>query len=218
MEKSNPEIILSAAVSIDGKIATVTGNSTLSSHTDMKRVHKLRSTVDAIIIGKNTLNQDNPLLTVRHVPGKNPTRIIIDSKGTISPKSKIIQTAHKVSTIIVTTEKISKKNYLRLINNSIEVIISGKNHVSLKRLMSELYKRDIKSVLLEGGGITNWEFFKHDLVNKIIVTITPYILGGSKTVSLVEGSGFTKILSSPKFTLKKVTRIGDELVLYYKKL
>jgi len=218
MEKSRPKLILSAAISIDGKIATINGDSKLSSLKDIKRVHKLRSKIDAIIIGKNTLENDDPLLTVRHVSGKNPIRIILDSRGTISLKSKIIKTARRVSTIIVTTEKISKKNRLLLEKNSAEVIVSGKNTINIKQLMHELSKRKIKSVLLEGGGITNWEFFKQGIVDEIIVTVTPYILGGRNAVTLVEGEGFKKILSSSKFRLKETSRLGNELILHYTKL
>ena len=93
MEKSNIHVILSAAISIDGKISTRINDSKLSSKEDSIRLHKLRSKVDAILIGKNTLLQDDPLLTVRHVKGKNPIRIILDSSGTISIKSKIIKTS-----------------------------------------------------------------------------------------------------------------------------
>ena len=89
MEKSRPYVIISGAISIDGKIATKTGDSKLSSKQDSIRLHKLRSKVDAILVGKNTVLVDDPLLTVRHTIGKNPTRIILDSKGILSNKSKI---------------------------------------------------------------------------------------------------------------------------------
>ena len=97
MEKSNPYVILSAAISIDGKISTIAGDSKLSSKEDYIRLHKLRSKVDAILIGKNTLLQDDPLLTVRYTKGKNPIRIILDSKGTISINSRIIKTSNEDS-------------------------------------------------------------------------------------------------------------------------
>src|SRR3989338_6543970 len=77
MEKSRPHVILSAAISIDGKIATRLGDSKLSSKKDKIRLHRLRSKVDAILVGKNTIHRDDPLLTVRYVKGKNPTRIIL---------------------------------------------------------------------------------------------------------------------------------------------
>ena len=109
MVKSRPKVILSAAVSLDGKIATRTGDSKLSSKKDKKRLHKLRSKVDAILVGRNTVQRDDPLLTVRLVKGKNPTRIILDSLGTIPSNSKIIKTCKKVPSIIAVSKKISKK-------------------------------------------------------------------------------------------------------------
>ena len=132
MEKFKPRIILSAAISIDGKIATGLGDSKLSSKKDLYRLHKLRSEVDAILIGKNTVNKDNPLLTVRYTKGKNPIRIILDSKGTISNDSKILQTSNEVSTIIVVSKKITKKNLQKLKNYPVEIIIIGKNQVNVK--------------------------------------------------------------------------------------
>ncbi|MFB5629597.1 MAG: RibD family protein, partial [Nitrosarchaeum sp.] len=113
MEKYRPRIILSAAISIDGKISTRLGDSKLSSKKDIIRLHKLRSKVDAILVGKNTVNRDNPLLTVRYTKGKNPIRIILDSQGTISVNSKILQTCDKVPTIIVVSKKINKSNLLK---------------------------------------------------------------------------------------------------------
>ena len=114
MEKSRPHVILSAAISIDGKIATRLGDSKLSSKKDKIRLHKLRSKVDAILIGKNTVILDDPLLTVRYSKGKNPIRIILDSQGTISVNSRILQTSDKVPTIIVVSKKINKLNLEKL--------------------------------------------------------------------------------------------------------
>ena len=112
MEKSNMHIILSAAISIDGKISTRQNDSKLSSKQDKIRLHKLRSKVDAILIGKNTLVQDDPLLTVRYTRGKNPIRIILDSTGTIPINSRIIKTSNEIPTIIAVSKKISKINLL----------------------------------------------------------------------------------------------------------
>ena len=109
MEKSKPYVILSAAISIDGKIATKTGDSKFSSKQDFNRLHKLRTKVDAIIIGKNTVMRDDPLLTVRYSKGKNPIRIILDSKGDISIKSKILQTSAEVPTIIAVSKKLQNQ-------------------------------------------------------------------------------------------------------------
>ena len=218
MEKSNPHIILSAAISIDGKISTRTNDSKLSSKDDSIRLHKLRSTVDAILIGKNTLLQDDPLLTVRHTKGKNPIRIILDSKGTIPINSRIIKTSHEIPTIIAVSKKISKVNLLKLKKLPIEIIVAGENSVNLKLLMKKLSNKKIKTVLVEGGGTINWEFIKNNLFNELIVTLCPYLIGGNDATSFIEGKGFAKISNSPNLKLKSIKRLKNYLVLNYIKV
>ena len=167
------------------------------------------------IYNVKTIEIDNPLLTVRHVKGKDPTRIILSSLGNLSVESKIFKTAKKIPTILVCS-KISKKNLKKLENFSVEVILVGK--INLKKLLSILYKKNIKSLLLEGGGITNWEFINQNLVDEILITITPFVIGGKNSISIVDGKGFSKISNSSRFQLKKVSRLRDELVLHYTKL
>lgn len=211
MEKSRPYVILSAAISIDGKIATRTGRSNLSSKKDLVRVHNLRKSVDAILIGKNTVNVDNPSLTVRHVKGKNPIRIILDPNGSLSLKSKVIRTAKKTPTILVVSE--NTKNMKKFVAKGAQVIRCGKKKINIKKLLQILGNRGIKRIIVEGGGTTNWYFFKEKLVDEIIITVTPYVLGGSTAISLVEGIGFENISNS--FKLKKIKKIQNELVLHY---
>ncbi len=218
MVKSRPYVILSAAISLDGKIATKTGDSNFSSRSDKIRVHKLRSKVDAILIGQNTLRRDDPILSVRYAKGRNPIRIILDSRGKISSKSKIIKTCNKIPTIIATSKNISKKNLQRLKKYPLEIIITGDNKVNFKQLLKQLYKRKIKKLLVEGGGTVNWEFIKQDFFDEIIVTVTPFLIGGEKSINLVQGLGFSKISKSTKLKLNKVKQQKNELVLHYTKL
>jgi len=218
MEKSKPYVILSAATSIDGKIATKIGDSKLSSKQDKVRLHKLRSKVDAILVGKNTVLRDNPLLTVRHTKGKNPIRIILDSKGAIPKKSKILQTSNKVSTIIAVSEKISKSNFNKLRKFPVEIIIAGKNSVNIKLLLKKLSDKKIKTILVEGGGTINWEFIKHNLFDELIITLSPFLIGGHDAISFVQGQGFEKISNSPHLRLKSIRRLKNYLVLYYVKV
>jgi len=218
MERSNLKIILSAAISIDGKIATKNGDSRLSSKKDLVRLHKLRSQVDAIIIGKNTVKQDDPLLTVRYSKGKNPIRIILDSHGTILKQSKILKTSDKVKTIIVISKETTKKNLEKLKKFPVEIMVIGQKKVNVNLLINNLKKRKIKTILLEGGGTVNWEFIKNNLVDEFFVTITPYLIGGKNSISLIQGEGFDKIVKSPKLRLLEVNMLGNDLVLHYIKL
>ena len=213
MEKFKPYIILSAAISIDGKIATRTGDSKLSSNQDLHRLHKLRTKVDAIIIGKNTLMRDDPLLTVRYTKGKNPTRIILDSKGEITTKSKILQTSANVPTIIAVSKKITKSNLQKLNNFPVQVIITGEKSVNIKSLLKKLSEKKIKTVLVEGGGTVNWEFIKQNIFDELIITLSPFVIGGNDSISFVQGSGFDKISKSPNLQLKNLSR-GSKIILF----
>ncbi len=215
MVKSRPRVILSAAITLDGKIASKTGDSELSSKHDKVRIHKLRSKVDAILVGSNTVKRDNPTLTVRYVKGKNPIRVILDSKGTISLNSKIVRSSKKIPTILAVSKKATKKNIVKLKKHSIKVIITGENRINIKNLLKKLSKKKIKTILVEGGGNVNWEFIKEGLVDEIIITVSPYLIGGKNAISLVEGDGFSKIQQSPKLKLKKIIQFGNEIVLHY---
>jgi len=218
MEKSRPRVILSAAISIDGKIATRLGDSKLSSKKDKIRLHRLRSKVDAILVGKNTIHRDDPLLTVRYVKGKNPTRIILDSQGTISVNSKILQTCNKVPTIIAVSKRISKANLQKLKRFPVEIIMTGENSVNIKSLMSNLSKRKINTVLVEGGGTINWQFIQNNLFDEILITIAPFIIGGIDAITFVQGRGFDKIIKSPRLRLNTIKRLENYLVLHYTKV
>ncbi|MEK6822082.1 MAG: 2,5-diamino-6-(ribosylamino)-4(3H)-pyrimidinone 5'-phosphate reductase [Thermoproteota archaeon] len=218
MEKSRPHVILSAAISIDGKIATRLGDSKLSSKKDKIRLHRLRSKVDAILVGKNTIHRDDPLLTVRYVKGKNPTRIILDSQGTISVNSKILQTCNKVPTIIAVSKRISKVNLQKLKRFPVEIIMTGENSVNIKSLMNNLSKRKINTVLVEGGGTINWQFIQNNLFDEILITITPFIIGGIDAITFVQGRGFDKIIKSPRLRLNTIKRLENYLVLHYTKV
>ena len=217
MVKSRPYVILSAAMTIDGKIATKSGDSELSSKKDKIRVHKLRAKTDAILVGINTVKRDDPLLSLRYHQGKNPIRVILDSKGKISSKSKIIKTCSKIPTIIAVSEMTTKKNIQRLEKYPLEIFIGGDKKISLKKLLKYLHRKKIQRVLLEGGGNVNWDFVNHNLVDEIIITITPFVVGGKNAISLVEGEGFALVSKSKKFSLKKTMRFGNEIVLYYTK-
>ena len=215
MANSKPKITLSAAITLDGKIGQKNKHIVLSSKSDKIRVHKLRSKSDAILVGKNTVEQDDPLLTVRYVKGKNPIRIILDSHGTIKTNSRIIKTCKRVPTIIVVSEIISKSNLNRLKKFPLDVIVCGKTQVNLNKLLSILLKKRIKTVLLEGGGTLNRSFFKKNLIDEMIIALTPYVLGTENTINLFEGISFPSKFKTP-LKLKNVKKSSNEIILHYK--
>ena len=123
MESFRPYVIFSAAITLDGKLATRTGDSKLSSKADKNRIHKLRSKVDAILIGKNTAKLDDPILSSHSTKKKNPIRIILDSNATIRTDSKILKTCSKIPTIIAVSKKAQKKNLQRLKKFPVQIIV-----------------------------------------------------------------------------------------------
>jgi len=215
MVSFRPYVIFSAAITLDGKLATRTGDSKLSSKKDKIRVHRLRSKADAILIGKNTAKIDDPLLSVRNIKKKNPVRIILDSNATIRTSSRILKTCSKIPTIIAVSKRAQKKNLQRLAKFPVQVIVCGKYTVNVKKLLGILKKKGIKNILVEGGGTTNWAFVKENLVDEAIITITPYLVGGINATTLVDGNGFSTITKSIKLKLKNITKIKNEVVLYY---
>ena len=215
MENYRPRIILSAAITLDGKLATRTGDSKLSSKADKNRVHKLRSKVDAILIGKNTVKIDDPVLSVHNIKEKNPMRIILDSNATISSSSRILKTCSKIPTIIAVSKKAQKKNLQKLEKFPVQVIVCGNYTVNIKKLLGILKRKGIKNILVEGGGTTNWAFVKENLVDEAIITITPYLVGGVTATTLVDGNGFSTVVKSIRLKLKNVIKIKNEVVLYY---
>ena len=215
MGRFRPHVIFSAAITLDGKLATRTGDSKLSSKADKNRVHKLRGRVDAIIIGKNTAKLDAPILSVHNAKKKNPIRIILDSNATIKNNSRILRTSSKIPTIITVAESAYKKNLQRLEKLPVQIIVCGKRGINIKKLLIALRKQGIKKILIEGGGETNWSFVKENLVDEVIITVTPYLVGGISATTLVDGDGFSTVAKSTKLKLKSVRRMNNEIILHY---
>lgn len=212
-------VILNAAMSIDGKISSRSNDSSFSSKTDLIRVHKLRASVDGIVIGISTVLEDNPMLNVRYFSTgtKNPARIIIDSKARIPLNSRIIRSSKKIQTIIATTHYASSKKIKELEKTGAQVLFSGKGRVNIKNLFQVLERLDFKKILVEGGGEINWSVLKLGLADELIVTISPVVIGGRDAKTLVEGEGIANITNGIKMKLSKtVIQNKNEIVLYYK--
>jgi len=211
-------VILNAAMSIDGKISTRKNDSAISSKLDLVRVHKLRSTVDGIMIGISTVLGDDPMLNVRYstTGTKNPTRIIIDSKARIPLNSRIIESSNKIQTIIAVTHNASSRKIKEIQKKGAQVLVYGNGKVNLRNLF-QLEKMGLKKIIVEGGGEINWSVLKLGLVNELVVTISPVVIGGRDAKTLVEGKGFTNISDGIKMKLSnKIIQNENEIVLFYK--
>jgi 2,5-diamino-6-(ribosylamino)-4(3H)-pyrimidinone 5'-phosphate reductase len=215
------KIIINSAMTIDGKISSHSGNSCISSKRDLIRVHKLRSKVDAIVVGINTVIIDNPMLNIRFIRNRSipPTRIIIDSHGRIPLDSKILKSAAKIKTIIVVTKQASRDTIKQIKKSGAYVIIIGSKLVNLKKLFRMLYDMGYRKILVEGGGELNWSCLHEGIVNELIITIAPKVLGGRNAITLVEGIGYSTISQGIKLNLAKIiqNKKDNEITLYYNK-
>ncbi len=216
---SRPFVILNAAMSLDGKIATFMGDSRMSSAADMKRVHQLRASVDAIMVGLRTLLRDDPKLTVKFFKSRKPRRIIVDSNALSPLSSYVVRTAREIPTIIAVTSRAPNKRIEALRKNGVTVVVCGSGPlVSLKVLLGRVRKLGIRRLLLEGGGTLNWSMLSNRLVDEISVAITPRILGGSEATSLVEGRGNALVREGVQLKLLSHERYGPDLVVRYEVL
>lgn len=210
-------------MTIDGKIATISGDVELSSEEDWQRVHRLRSEVDGIMVGINTIINDDPKLRVKYFPRKSGKlhRIVVDSNLRIPRSSKALNyKLNEYPTIITTTENVSQEKIQKIKEISpknITIIKCGsKKRVDLNLMSNKLKDFGIKKYLLEGGGTLNFSMLKNHLVDEIRIAIAPIIVGGAQAITLVEGQGFTTISKAIHLKLIKKQMFGTNLILYYK--
>lgn len=198
IQKKTPFVIMKTAMSLDGKIATKTGDSKWISNEKARYFgHELRHEVSGILVGINTVLTDNPQLTTRlkDKKGKDPHRIILDSTLRIPLDSNILSLDSDAKTIVATTEKASKEKIARLESLGVQIISteSKNNQVDLEALMKILGSYNIDSLLIEGGGTVNYSFLRSNLVHKIYTFIAPMIIGGNEAKTPVSGEGISFI-------------------------
>ncbi len=166
-------------------------------------VHYLRNEVDAIMVGIGTVLADNPELTTRlEIDGKNPIRVILDSKLRIPLDAKVIDTT-EAKTWIITSETADQNKVALLREKGLEVIFvpSGNDGLDLANVLNKLYETGITDVLLEGGSELNGAFLKAGLINKYLIYIAPKILGGRNSKTPFAGAGSSKDGRSKPFRI-----------------
>ena len=210
-----PFVVLKTAMTLDGKIATASGESKwITSDKSRKEVHKLRNELSAIMVGVNTVIKDNPKLTCRIEGGKNPVRIIVDSKLRIPTTSEVV-VDNLAKTIVATTELADKEKILALEKLGVKVVItkSKNNRVNLQSLMIELGKIGIDGILLEGGATLSFSALEENIVDKIQVYIAPKIIGGEKSKTSIGGQGIKKLSDAIELKDMTVKSISPDLLV-----
>lgn len=209
-----PFITIKTATTLDGKIACKTGSSKwITSEKSRNYVQKLRNSHDAILTSSNTVIIDNPSLTCRMKNGKNPIRIVIDSKLKADPKSNVYRD-DQTPVFIVTDKNISEQkqktypNYVNFIKCKLK---NGK--IDLKDASQKLYEKNIKSILIEAGGTLNHAFVNEKLADKLIQFIAPKIIGDKDAISFIQGFDINKIEESQLLTELNIKSLKPDIMI-----
>ncbi|MBI5604148.1 MAG: bifunctional diaminohydroxyphosphoribosylaminopyrimidine deaminase/5-amino-6-(5-phosphoribosylamino)uracil reductase RibD [Deltaproteobacteria bacterium] len=214
-----PFVIIKAAVSLDGRIATRTGDSKwISNERSRLLVHRLRNEVDGVLVGVGTVMKDDPLLTVRLPKGKikDPLRIVVDPRLRLSNKSQILNDPDK--TLIVTGDQVpfgKKKGFL---SKGVDILSlpEQEGRISIKDLLTDLGRRGLISLLVEGGAEVYGSFLSERQVDKLILFVAPLLIGGQKAKGMIGGQGVASITEALRFKEMKVKSLaGDILVEAY---
>lgn len=213
-----PFCILKTAMTLDGKIASVTGDSKwISSEESREFVHRLRHRTSGIMAGIGTVLKDDPMLNTRlnDIKPSDPTRIIVDSTARIPLTARVLNMESSAKTIIAATDRADRAKLDKISALGAEIIITPEkdNRVDLNFLMTELGKRGIDSILLEGGGELNFSALKNGVVDKIISFIAPKIIGGVLSKTPVGGAGIEKMKDALKVKDIDVCKFGEDILV-----
>ena len=219
-----PYVILNAAMTLDGKIATATGSSNISGEADLKRVHEIRKECDAIMVGIGTVLADDPRLTVHKIdatPEDNPVRVVVDSKFTTPQDARI--TNDDAKTIIAVANEYkdevkSSDKFREFKNRGVKIFFSGDRRVDLKSLMNYLHEEGISRLMLEGGATLNFSMIKSGLIDEISICVAPMVVGGVNAKTFFDGEGFDLMDDAVKLELCDHYTLDKDLILHYKVL
>lgn len=216
-----PFVTIKASMSLDGKIATRTGDSKWITGPKARALgHKLRSEHDAILVGINTVLRDDPALTVRLGKAaqgrrKQPLRLVLDSKGRIPLNCQLLSDRSRKNTIVLTTKLcgVSKREEIQSRGAKVWVAPLRAKAVDLRWALRRLAKQEVTSILVEGGGEAIASLLEEGLADRLAFFYAPVIIGGNDAVSAVGGRGITRIEEALRLSNLTCERIGDDLLV-----
>lgn len=216
-----PFVTLKVAASLDGKIATWTGESRwITGESARRRVHQLRNEVDAVLVGIGTVLRDDPLLTTRLgiADQRDPIRVIVDNLARLPLRAKVVNRASTAPTILAVSQMAPRAKLEALEREGVQVIVveNSPRRVSLERLMEVLGKRGVLSVMIEGGAEINASALREGIADKVLVFLAPILIGGKSTPTAVGGDGIESLTQVVRLRDVRIERFdGDILVEGY---
>ena len=205
-----PHVIVNCAMSVDGKIALPTRKQTrISDEDDLRRVHQLRATCDAVLVGVGTILADDPKLTVKpeYAAGRNPLRVVLDSEGRTPEGAHVL--SRDAPTLIVTTAD-SVKTF-----PDAEVARFGKDSVDLTALLEFLGGRGVRRLLVEGGEEVIWSFLHERLADEVKVFVGSIVIGGRTSPTPAGGAGAQVVTEVVPLKLESAKSLGSGVLLEY---
>lgn len=219
IKTKRPYVLLKTAMTLDGKIASYTGDSKwITNEKSRKLVHKLRSEMMGIVAGIGTVNADDPMLNCRldcQQSIHQPIRIIVDSKASISLNSQIVKTSCECRTIIAHTNSAPQENIEKLNSLNVETLLCEEKdgHVDINDLMNKLGQKGIDSLLLEGGSCLNAAFLQAGCVDEVYAFIAPKIIGGTQSKSPIGGQGIELMKDAITFDKVEIEQIENDILI-----
>lgn len=213
--EKQPFVVLKTAMTLDGKIATRTGASKwVTGEAARAHGHSLRHRYRAIMVGSGTVLADDPLLTCRIENGRDPLRVVCDSRLRTPLDAQIVQTARETPTLIATCETDSAR--IAPYENSgcrVWSLPERDGHVDLSALMQRLGAENIDSVLIEGGGTLAWAALEAGIVQKVYSYIAPKLFGGRDAKTPVEGEGVALPEECAQLSVTNISRLGEDILI-----
>ena len=213
--RKEPFVILKVAATLDGKIATRNGDSKwISGEASRHLVHRLRDQVDGVLVGIGTVLKDNPLLTTRIRRGRDPYRIVLDSRLRIPEEANVIGTSPSKA-IIAATELASREKIEKLEERGVRILIldSREGRVDLKACLSKLGEIGMTSLMVEGGSRVNGSFLDQGLIDKFILFLSPRLIGDQQAPGIFGGGGVSRLQEAVVLKEIKTKKSGEDILL-----
>lgn len=212
-----PFCLFKGAMTLDGKIATVTGESRwISGESSRKMAHRLRHEYSAIMVGIGTVLKDNPKLNARRSRkiSKDPLKVVVDSLARISLDSQVL-TVNPQLTLVAVTKRADTSKIAKIKRAGAQVVVCPEKNeqVDLEYLMLALGLMDIDSVLLEGGGTLAFSAMRDKIIDKVILFIAPLFIGGKKAPTILEGDGIRRISDAIPFNITSLRKLKEDLII-----